>query len=529
MAATTDPNRVIIFDTTLRDGEQSPGCSMNLNEKLEIAFALRDLGVDVIEAGFPIASPGDFEAVQAIARRVEGPIIAGLARCNPADIDRAFEAVRDSARPRIHVFLATSAIHREFKLRMSPAEIIERAVEGVKRARDRVEDVEFSPEDAARTELDFLAEVVEKAIEAGATTLNIPDTVGYAVPSHYAAIIRHLKTTVRGIDRCVLSVHCHNDLGLAVANTLAALHEGARQVECTINGIGERAGNTALEEVVMALRTRFDLYGLTTGINTKLLYPTSRKLSHVTGMQVQRNKAIVGQNAFAHEAGIHQDGMLKERSTYEIMRPEDIGIPRTELVLGKHSGRHALRQRIIDLGYHLTDEQLNKVFESFKQLADRKKEIYDADIEALAENQLQVDTSPLWSLIGFTSTAGTGSQTSAAVALKHRDGAVFRDAAIGNGPIAALFAAINRITGIPLKVVDYRVRAVTQDIDAQGEAYVEVEHNGKRLNARSISVDVIEASALAYLEVINRIAARQTRDRLKPTDHIPTEVVPPLS
>lgn len=525
----TDPNRVIVFDTTLRDGEQSPGCSMNLNEKLEIAHALKELGVDVIEAGFPIASPGDFEAVQEIARRIEGPIICGLARCNTADIDRAAAAVKDAARPRVHVFLATSAIHREFKLKMSREEIIRRAVEGVKRARDQIEDVEFSPEDASRTELDFLAEVVEKAIEAGATTLNIPDTVGYAVPSHYAAIIRHLKQNVRGIDKCVLSVHCHNDLGLAVANSLAALHEGARQVECTINGIGERAGNTALEEVVMAMRTRQDYYGLTTGINTKLLHPTSRKLSHVTGMNVQRNKAIVGQNAFAHEAGIHQDGMLKERSTYEIMRPEDIGIPRTELVLGKHSGRHALRQRINDLGYHLTDEQLNKVFESFKQLADRKKEVYDADIEALAESQMQIGLSNLWALAGFTSTAGTGSQTSAAVALKHRDGQVLRDAASGNGPIDALFAAIDRVTGTDLKVVDYRVRAVTQDIDAQGEAYVEVEHNGKRLSARAVSVDVVEASALAYLEVINRVAARQTRDRLKPTDNIPHEVVPPTT
>lgn len=526
MSPTTDPDRVIIFDTTLRDGEQSPGCSMNLNEKLEIAHALRDLGVDVIEAGFPIASPGDFEAVQEIARRVEGPIIAGLARCNPADIDRAAAAVKDAARPRVHVFLATSAIHREFKLKMSRDEIVRRAVEGVMRARDQIEDVEFSPEDAARTELDFLAEVVEKAIEAGATTLNIPDTVGYAVPSHYAAIIRHLKQNVRGIDKCTISVHCHNDLGLAVANTLAALHEGARQVECTINGIGERAGNTALEEIVMALHTRQDYYGLKTGINTKLLYPTSRKLSHVTGMTVQRNKAIVGQNAFAHEAGIHQDGMLKERSTYEIMRPEDIGIPRTELVLGKHSGRHALRQRIHDLGYHLTDEQLNKVFEAFKQLADRKKEVYDADIEALAENQLQVGQSNMWTLHGFTSTAGTGSQTSAAVALTHRDGRILRDASSGNGPIDALFAAIDRVTGNDLKVVDYRVRAVTQDIDAMGEAYVEVEHNGKRLSARAVSVDVVEASALAYLEVINRVAARQTRDRLKPTDNIPPEVVP---
>ncbi len=526
MPVPSDPNRVLIFDTTLRDGEQSPGCSMNLGEKLEMARLLTELGVDVLEAGFPIASPGDFESVQAIARQVQGPIIAGLARCNPADIDRAADAVKDAARPRIHVFLATSAIHREFKLRMSPEEVVKRAVEGVKRARDRCEDVEFSPEDAARTELDFLAEVVERAIEAGATTLNIPDTVGYAVPTHYAAVIRHLKQNVRGIDKCVLSVHCHNDLGLAVANSLAALSEGARQVECTINGIGERAGNTALEEVVMALRTRQDFYGLTTGINTKLLYPASRKLSVITGNQVQRNKAIIGQNAFAHEAGIHQDGMLKERSTYEIMKPEDVGIPRTELVLGKHSGRHALKQRVTDLGFHLTDEQLNRVFEEFKKLADRKKEIYDGDIEALAENQLQDGTGNLWTLVGFTSTAGTGSQTSAAVTLKHQDGAVRRDAAIGNGPIDALIKAINRVTGVPVRVVDYRVRSVSQDMDALGEATIEIDFNGKRSRARAVSTDVVEASALAYLEVVNRVASRQLRDRLKPTDNVPTEVVP---
>ncbi|MBA4064214.1 MAG: 2-isopropylmalate synthase [Isosphaera sp.] len=526
MPAPTDPNRVIVFDTTLRDGEQSPGCSMNQGEKLELAHALAALGVDVIEAGFPIASPGDFESVQAIARQVHGPVICGLARCNPADIDRAADAVADAARPRVHVFLATSSIHREFKLKMSRDEVVRRAVEGVKRARDRVEDVEFSPEDAARTELDFLAEVVEKAVEAGATTLNIPDTVGYAVPSHYAGIIRHLKQHVRGIDRCVLSVHCHDDLGLAVANSLAALTEGARQVECTVNGIGERAGNTSLEEVVMALHTRRDFYGLSTGIDTRHLYPVSRKLSNVTGMQVQRNKAIVGQNAFAHEAGIHQDGMLKERSTYEIMRPEDVGIPATELVLGKHSGRHALKQRVAALGYHLTDDQLNRLFDEFKRLADRKKEIYDADLEALAENQLQAGTGSVWALEGFTSTAGTGSQTSAAVALRHQDGSVRRDAAVGNGPIDALFKAINRVTGAQVKVVDYRVRSVTQDMDALGEAQVEVEHAGRRSRARAVSVDVVEASALAYLEVVNRVASRQLRDRLKPTDNVPTEVVP---
>lgn len=526
MATMTDPSRVIIFDTTLRDGEQSPGCSMNLGEKMEMARALAAMGVDVIEAGFPIASPGDFESVQAIAREVQGPIICGLARCNASDIDRAAEAVKDAARPRIHVFLATSAIHREFKLRMTAEEVAKRAVEGVKRAREHCEDVEFSPEDAARTELGFLAEVVERAVEAGATTLNIPDTVGYAVPAHYASIIRHLKSHVRGIEKCVLSVHCHDDLGLAVANSLAALSEGARQVECTINGIGERAGNTSLEEVVMALTTRRDFYNLTTGINTRHLYPVSRKLSHITGMHVQRNKAIVGQNAFAHEAGIHQDGMLKERSTYEIMKPEDVGISRTELVLGKHSGRHALKQRVADLGYHLADDQLNRLFDEFKRLADRKKEIYDADIEALAENQLQSGTGKLWTLVGFTSTAGTGSQTSAAVTLKHQDGTIRRDAAVGNGPIDALFKAINRITGAQVKVTDYRVRAVSADIDALGEANVEIEFGGQRSHARAVSVDVIEASALAYLEVVNRAASRQLRERLKPTDNVPTEIVP---
>ncbi len=527
-----DPNRVMIFDTTLRDGEQSPGCSMNLPEKLEIAHALKDLGVDIIEAGFPIASPGDFESVKEIARQVHGPRICGLARCNPADIDRAGDAVRGAAKARIHVFLATSAIHREFKLKMSRDEILKRAVEGVTRAKELLKghtdaDVEFSPEDAARTELDFLAEVVGAAIAAGATTVNIPDTVGYAVPEHYAAVIRHLKENVPNIGQAVISVHCHNDLGLAVANTLAALNQGARQVECTINGIGERAGNTSLEEVVMALRTRQDHYHLTTGINTRLLYPLSRKLSHVTGMHVQRNKAIVGQNAFAHEAGIHQDGMLKERSTYEIMRPEDVGIPRTELVLGKHSGRHALKQKIQDLGYHLTDQQLNKVFDEFKRLADKKKDIYDADIEALAENQLQVEGGNQWTLVGFTSTAGTGSQTSAAVALKCRDtGDIRRDAAVGNGPIDALFKAINRVTGVEARVVDYRVRAVTSDMDALGEANVGVEHGGRTLGARAVSTDIVEASALAYLEIINRMVSRQVRDRLKPTDHVAPEVVP---
>src|SRR5476649_2684541 len=359
-------NRLIIFDTTLRDGEQSPGASMNLAEKLEIAHALAELGVDIIEAGFPIASPGDFEAVQAIAQQVEGPTICGLARCNHDDIDRAWEALREAPKPRIHVFLATSAVHREFKLRMAKDEIVRRAVEGVERARGHCDDIEFSPEDAARTELEFLAEVVEKVIEAGATTLNIPDTVGYAVPEQYAAAIRYLKQNVRGIDKIVLSVHCHNDLGLAVANSLAALHEGARQIECTINGIGERAGNCALEEIVMALRTRSDYFKADTRINTQRLVPTSRLVANVTGLAVPRNKAIVGRNAFAHEAGIHQDGMLKERTTYEIMHPEDVGFSTSDLVMGKHSGRAALADRAKAMGYTITAEQLDIVFEQFK-------------------------------------------------------------------------------------------------------------------------------------------------------------------
>jgi 2-isopropylmalate synthase len=510
----SDNNRLIVFDTTLRDGEQSPGASMNLAEKLEIALALKDLGVDIIEAGFPIASPGDFEAVQAIAREVEGPTICGLARCNDADIDRAWEALCDCPRPRIHVFLATSAIHREFKLHMAKEEIVRRAVEGVQRAKEYCEDIEFSPEDAARTELDFLAEVVEKAVAAGATTINIPDTVGYAVPSQYAAAIHHLKENVPGIDKVVLSVHCHNDLGLAVSNSLAALLEGARQVECTINGLGERAGNCALEEIVMAVRTRADYFNLETSINTRRLYPISRLVSRVTGIQVQRNKAVVGQNAFAHEAGIHQDGMLKERLTYEIMRPEDVGFHRTELVLGKHSGRHALRQRILDLGYHLNDQQLMKVFEGFKALADRKKEVYDADIEALAEAVIHSGPA-VWALEAVTCNAGSGTVPSAAVVLWHKDGTLFRDASIGDGPVDAVFKTIERITGIDVTLRDYVVRSVTLGEDAQGEAQVEAEHNGRILRGRAVSTDIIEASALAFLQVINRAHLRQ-QQRINP-------------
>jgi 2-isopropylmalate synthase len=506
-------SRVVIFDTTLRDGEQSPGASMNLPEKLEVARALKGLGVDVIEAGFPIASPGDFEAVRAVAREVEGPVIAGLARCNAEDIDRAWEALKDAARRRIHVFLATSAIHREFKLEMAREEIVRRAMEGVTRARGYCDDVEFSPEDASRTEPDFLAEVVERVIEAGATTVNIPDTVGYALPDQFGELIGYLKQHVRGIDSVVISVHCHNDLGLAVANSLAALAAGARQVECTINGIGERAGNCSLEEVVMALRTRQDAFGLETGVVSERLVPASRLLANVTGIKVQRNKAIVGENAFAHEAGIHQHGMLKHRSTYEIMRPEDVGWARTNLVLGKHSGRHAFRERVRELGHELDEAAINRVFEDFKRLADRKKDIYDADIEALIEGRTQ-SGSATWRIVSIDASSGSGSLAHAAVCLEHEDGRQVQEAACGNGPLDALFKAMERVTGIEVRLRDYQVRSVSMGEDAQGEVSVEVEHQGRRHRGRAVATDVIQASGQAFVQALNRIAQTAVRERV---------------
>src|SRR6202521_2450363 len=405
-----------IFDTTLRDGEQSPGASMNLIEKMEIAQALVDLGVDIIEAGFPIASPGDFEAVREIAKHIRGSVICGLARCNDEDIDRAWEALQYSEAPRIHVFLATSAIHREFKLKMDKQEIIARAVSGVRRAAGYCKDIEFSPEDASRTELDFLCEVIEAAIQAGATTVNIPDTVGYATPAHMGRVIRTLCERVPNIKQAVVSMHCHDDLGLAVANSLSGVENGAGQIECTINGIGERAGNCSLEEVVMALRTRGDYYQADTRISSQRLVPTSRLVANVTGMQVPRNKAIVGRNAFAHEAGIHQDGMLKERTTYEIMRPEDVGFTATDLVLGKHSGRAALADRAAAMGYHLTADQLQVVFDEFKKLADKKKEVYDADVAALIEKRMNV-ADDQWKLVKYEVHASGGAEPTVSVTL----------------------------------------------------------------------------------------------------------------
>ncbi len=498
--------RIVIFDTTLRDGEQSTGCSMNLAEKMEVAQALAQLGVDVIEAGFPIASPGDFEAVRQIAKHVRGVVVCGLARCRPEDIDRAWEALQDAETPRIHVFLATSAIHREHKLRMGKEEIIQRAIEGVRRAKGYCSDIEFSPEDAARTEIDFLVQVVEAAIDAGATTVNIPDTVGYAMPGQFGHLIHTLRQRVANIDRAVISVHCHNDLGLAVANSLAAVQAGAGQVECTINGIGERAGNCSLEEVVMALRVRQDIFGADTRVVSQRLVPTSRLVAGITGMVVQRNKAIVGQNAFAHEAGIHQDGMLKEPATYEIMRPEQVGWSRSDLVLGKHSGRAALADRARRLGYDLTKEQLAAVFEDFKILADKKKEIYDGDIIAMIEQR--VDAVPeLWALESYQVTTGTGRTPQVSLCLRRGQQRLSTEMECGDGPIDAVFLAIGKLTGLSLVCRDFRVHSVTVGEDAQGEVQVQLEHEGRVYRGRGVSTDSIEASAKAFLNAVNRIAA----------------------
>ncbi|WP_231756410.1 2-isopropylmalate synthase [Lignipirellula cremea] len=497
---------IVIFDTTLRDGEQSPGASMNLQEKMEVAHALALLGVNIVEAGFPIASPGDFEAVREIASQIHGPTICGLARCSDADIDRAWEALKHGKQTRIHVFLATSAIHREFKLRMTREEIIRRAVAGVKRAVSYCDDVEFSPEDAARTESDFLCEVVEAAIAAGATTVNIPDTVGYATPTHMGGVIANLKNRVPNIDKAVISVHCHNDLGLAVANSLAAVENGAGQIECTINGIGERAGNCSLEEVVMALRTRSDYYGRSTSIQTERLVPTSRLVASVTGIRVQRNKAIVGRNAFAHEAGIHQDGMLKEPSTYEIMRPEDVGFSKTDLVLGKHSGRAALADRAKALGYRLSGEQLQTVFEEFKVLADKKKEIYDGDIAALIDQQLNQAPQQEWTLESFSAHCGNNQPPQVKLTLRRGDQTFTEETSEGDGPIDAAFWAVEKITEVPITCKAFRVRSASLGRDAQGEATLEVEHEGQVFRGRGVSTDTIEATIKALLNAINRIA-----------------------
>ncbi len=507
---------ITIFDTTLRDGEQAPGCSMDADEKMQVAQALVELGVDVIEAGYPIASPGDFDSVQRIARKFGSQsTICSLARCRKEDIDSAWGALQDSEKVRVHLFLATSPIHREFKLKMAEDEIVRRAVESVKYCADMmskrsdiaIPNIEFSPEDAARTELDFLCQVVEQAIEAGATTINIPDTVGYATPNHYFKVISHLKKHVPNIDRCVISTHCHDDLGMAVANSLAGVEAGARQVECTINGLGERAGNAALEEIVMALKTRGDYYGVGTKIQTTKLCQTSRLVSKMTGMTVQRNKAIVGQNAFAHEAGIHQHGMLQSRSTYEIMRPEDVGYIGESLVLGKHSGRHAFRDRVTKLGYQLDDAAFEKVYQGCTVLADKKKSIYDADLIAIIENQ-STHVPETWTLASFHVFGGTGTIPTATVELQQTNGSaepvILRDAATGDGPIDAVFRALERLTGIKAALTQYEVKGVSGGQDAQGEVLVEIEFDSRMYHGSGLSTDIIEASARAYLQALNK-------------------------
>src|SRR5580692_8160863 len=520
---TPTADRGLIFDTTLRDGEQAPGCSMTQPEKLRVARALADLGVDVIEAGFPAASRGDWESVNAVAREVQGPIIAGLARCVREDIELAAKALKDAPRHRLHLFLATSAIHRQYKLHMAQEEILRLAVEGVSIAREYCDDVEFSPEDASRTELDFLAQVVESVIEAGATTINIPDTVGYTVPDEFGEMFRYLRQHVRGIDKVRLSVHCHDDLGMAVANSLTAVVAGARQIECTINGIGERAGNCSLEEVVMAIATRSAFFNLVTGINTSRLYPTSRLVSNITGVSIPRNKAVVGENAFSHEAGIHQHGMLQHRSTYEIIKPEDVGLPRSSLVLGKHSGRHAFRERVKELGFELDELELNRVFEEFKALADRKKELFDGDIEALVLRAEGSAAGP-WNLSDLTIEAKSGAPARASVCLTHSNGARVERTASGDGPVDAAYKAIVVATGVALTVRKFEVHAVTIGEDAQGEAILYVDNNGRSYRGSSVSTNIIEAAGRALLEVINRIELSQKTGRQPAAPREPSQL-----
>ncbi len=501
-------NTVRIFDTTLRDGEQSPGASLNRAEKMEIARQLQSLGVNVIEAGFPITSNDDFEAVREISHELREATVCGLSRCVVKDVDRAGEALKGAPNPRIHVFCATSRIHREHKLKKAFDQIIEISVNSIQQARSYVDDVEFSPEDGSRTELNYLVDITAAAIEAGATTINIPDTVGYATPEEYGHIFKHVREQLPIVDDegIVLSSHCHNDLGLAVANSLAAVMNGAKQVECTINGIGERAGNASLEEFVMALATRSDAYNLNTTIDTKKLYPTSRMVSRLTGLMVQRNKAIIGENAFAHEAGIHQDGYLKERTTYEIMDPKEVGLPDSKLVLGKHSGRHAFKDRITDLGYTIDADTIDRLFVRFKDLADRKKNVYDEDIEVLLETELDATNRvEMWKLINLQFTSGTNALPTASVTLEDESGHRITDASVGDGPIDAIYSTIQRVTNLSAELLEYNIRAVTGGKDAQGEVTVELRHHDVRVRGRGVSTDIVEASARAYLAAINRI------------------------
>jgi len=495
-------HEVRIFDTTLRDGEQSPGCSMNVEEKLRMARQLDVLGVDIIEAGFPISSEEDFDAVRTIAMEVRRPVIAGLARAVRPDIERAWEALRHAARPRIHTFIATSAIHLYFKLKKTREQVLDDARQAVRFAKTLCNDVEFSAEDATRSDLDYLAQVIATVIEEGATTVNIPDTVGYTIPAEFTRIIQTLRERVPGIEGVTLSVHCHNDLGLAVANSIAAVQAGARQVECTINGIGERAGNASLEEIVMAMRVRQDILPFNIAINTEQIYKASQLLSNITGILVQPNKAVVGKNAFAHEAGIHQDGILKHKLTYEIMQPESVGIKQTTLVLGKHSGRHALQKKFEELGYKLTRPELDKAYKLFTRLADRKKEVFEEDLLAIVQDGLR-EIPETYTLRLVQSLAGNPKSAAATVVLEHR-GEICVQSATGDGPVAAAYGAIDRITGLEGTVADYTIHSITQGADAVGEVFVHVDFEGKKFTGRAASTDVVDASARAYLHAVNK-------------------------
>ncbi|SMC86797.1 2-isopropylmalate synthase [Sporomusa malonica] len=500
-----ETRRIQIFDTTLRDGEQTPGVSLQTEEKVEIALALAKLQVDVIEAGFPVASPGDFEAVSQIAARVKGPVIAALARANEKDIATAFQAIKLAERPRIHTFIATSDIHLEHKLKMTRAQLLERAEQAVRYAKSLTPDVEFSAEDASRSDWDFLCQVYTKVIAAGANVINVPDTVGYTTPLEFGALITYIRENVPNIDQAVISVHCHDDLGMAVANSLAAVAAGAGQVECTINGLGERAGNAALEELVMALNTRREYYRALSNVNTQQIYRTSRLVSTLTGIAVPPNKAVVGDNAFAHESGIHQHGVMNNPLTYEIISPETVGVSRNAIVLGKHSGRHAFEERLKHLGYDIDAETVNALFVKFKDLADRKKMVFDKDIEALMVEKAAVR--PEWyTLIYHHVVSGNQMVASASVQLKTSAG-VCEAASCGDGPVDAAFKAIEQAVGFPIGLHDYQLKAVTAGEDALGEATVWIERDGRTFSGRGLSTDVIEASAKAYVNAINKMLA----------------------
>lgn len=494
-----------IFDTTLRDGEQSPGASMNVEEKLQVAKQLVRLGVDIIEAGFPIASDGDFEAVNRIANEVKGATIAGLARAKEADIKRAYEAVKNAPKRRIHTFHSTSDIHLKYQFRVNREEALKRSVEMVRLARSLVEDVEFSPMDATRTELPYLIDVVEAVIEAGASTVNIPDTVGYTTPEEFGRIIKAIKEKIR--DKAVISVHCHNDLGLAVANSLSAVLNGAGQVECTINGIGERAGNCSMEEVVMALRTRKDFFNADTKINTKEIIRSSRLITKITGIPVQPNKAIVGANAFAHESGIHQDGLLKEKTTYEIIRPESIGLQSTKLVLGKHSGRHAFKARLSELGYDLSSEEIENAFAKFKHLADQKKDIFEEDLETLVSEEVS-KIPETYQLVDLSVSSGMKKQPKASISMKAK-GKMVKKIASGDGPVDATYKAISSITKTKSSLLKFEVKSITGGTDALGEVIVSLEENGRTARGHGADTDIIVAAAKAYINALNKLAVRK--------------------